>query len=170
MFGISGFGGVGSIAASGAGAGAGSGAAATVGFVGVTSGFFGTLAAAFFAAGRLRLFALLRTAALAFRVAAAFLPAVRRLRVVAAFRAAALRFRVAAAFFPALFRLGLMSFPPLRDGIRPELRPLCKTCLLAIWGRALWRETNFVRCDSQRWRYRDSREARRFTSSCDPLS
>jgi len=37
---------------------------------------------------------------------------------------AALRTRVGAAFFPALLRLGLMPFPPLRDGIKHELRSM----------------------------------------------
>lgn len=107
------------MAASGACAGVGSGAAATMGFVGVTSDFFRTLAAAFFAAGRLRDFALLRLADLALRVVAAFLPAVLRLRV--------------ADFFPPLLRLGLMSSLPCGMGLDLNSRPLCKTCLLAVF-------------------------------------
>ena len=105
--GLSGFGGVGSVAASGAGVGAGAGSrGAAAGGFGVTSDFFGNLAAAFFAAGRLRALAALRPADLALRVDP-FLPA-------------ALRFRVAADFFPGLLRLGLMSFLPCGMGLDPK--------------------------------------------------
>jgi hypothetical protein len=98
VFGIGGFGGIGSAADSDAGVGTGFGDA-TVGAIGATSGFLGTLATAFFASGRVRVFA-------------ALLPAAFALRELAAFLAAALRFRVVAAFLPALLRLGLMSILP----------------------------------------------------------
>ncbi len=152
---ISGFGGVGSVAASGAGACAGSGAAAAGCFVGVTSDFFGTLAAAFFVAGRLRGFAALRLAAFALRALAALL-------------LAALRFRVAAVFFPALLRLELMS-PPCGMGLNLKPALYARPAFLAGVGSCLGRERT---CHSrgQRWRYRDRRDARRFTSSCDPRS
>jgi hypothetical protein len=74
--------------------------------------------------------AALRPAARRLRVAAALRPAARCLRVAAAFLAAALCLRVAAAFFPALFRLGLISSSvTTREGIKPEVACLCKTCL-----------------------------------------